>query len=181
MLVTFRELIDVVIMTFAVGYIFIDVLVPRNMVARFSWRRLWLSTIVTAPGIIAHELAHKFVALAYGMLATFHAAYVWLGIGVVLKLVSSPLIFFVPGYVQLDHAPTPLAGALVAFAGPFLNFALFATAWFVLRKTHLSRRAWAVWYLTKQINLFLFVFNMLPIFGFDGLKVYEGLYRAFLA
>ena len=34
--------------------------------------------------------------------------------------------------------------------------------------------------LTSRINMFLFIFNMLPIPGFDGSKVFTGLIQAFL-
>lgn len=183
-MVLLRELIDIVIMTLAVGYIFMDFFrLPHER--GFDARRLWLACLVTAPALIAHELAHKFTALAFGLQAVFHAAYTWLGIGIALKLVQSPLIFFVPGYVSIQCATqscaiAPLVSALIAFAGPALNGLLYLTAWYVIQNRRVRSRRWLLfWFLTKRINGLLFILNMLPIPGFDGFTVYRGLWNAF--
>ncbi len=181
MIFTLRELFDVVIMTLAVGYIFMDLF--RRQPVGFDKNAFLFACLVTAPALIAHELAHKFVAVAFGLEATFHAAYFWLILGVVLKLLRFNLIFFVPAYVSISSAQgaqvAPLVSALVAFAGPLLNLVLFLGSWALLKRRRLKRNTFMFLQVTKQINLFLFVFNMLPIPFFDGMKVYEGLYKAF--
>ncbi|MBI5398414.1 M50 family metallopeptidase [Candidatus Woesearchaeota archaeon] len=194
-----QELIDVIIMSLGVGFIFQDVFrvhsAPRTSsydpLARyrpggvkpgFFQSDLWFAILVTAPAIIFHELMHKLVALAYGLQATFHAAYFWLGIGIALKLVGVPFIFFVPGYVSISGAAVPLQNALIAFAGPGTNLLLFSASWLLLRNQSFirrHRRFAPILYLTKRINGFLFIFNMLPLPIFDGWKVYEGFWRAF--
>ena len=74
----------------------------------------------------------------------------------------------------------PLTSGLVAFAGPALNLALFVTSWAVLKHNRVRSKKWFVfWLVTKRINLLLFILNMLPVPGFDGLKVYQGLFQAF--
>ena len=176
MIFAFRELLDVVIMTVAVGYIFMD-LFSRHPIG-FDKRAFIFSCLVTAPALIAHELAHKFVALGFGLQATFHAAYFWLLLGIVLKMVRFSFIFFVPAYVSIGGAQlAPLASALIAFSGPFLNFVLFFVSWALLRQKRMKRSTFMLLHVTKQINLFLFVFNMLPIPFFDGMKVYQGLFQ----
>jgi len=40
----------------------------------------------------------------------------------------------------------------------------------------LSNRAKIMWLFTRRINGFLFILNMLPFPGFDGFKVYAGLF-----
>jgi Zn-dependent protease len=180
-----REIIDIAIMTFAVGYIFMDFLLPPALRMRFEWRSLWFACLVTAPALIAHELAHKFTALVAGLEATFHAAYLWLGIGVALKLLHTPFIFFVPGYVSIGCAslpcdPSPVVLALTAFAGPALNGALWLVSQAVLNYRRLRSRKWLVfWAVTRRINGFLFILNMLPIPGIDGFSVYTNLFKAF--
>ena len=176
MIFTFRELLDVVIMTVAVGYIFMD-LFSRHPFG-FDKRAFVFACLVTAPALIVHELAHKFVALSFGLQATFHAAYFWLLIGMVLKMLRFGFIFFVPAYVSIGGGQlAPLASSLIAFAGPFLNFVLFVVAWALLHKRRMKRNTFIFLQVTKQINLFLFVFNMLPIPFFDGMKVYEGIFH----
>lgn len=176
--VILHELFDVVAMTLIVGYIFMHLI---NRKGQFEWNTFWFSCMAIAPAIILHELGHKIVAIMFGYTAIFHAAYLWLGFGLVLALVKSPILFFVPAYVQISCSTvncvqSPLAISLIAFAGPFVNLILFFAALIVLKKNkHLSKKAFAFWHLTKLINIFLFVFNMLPIPGFDGSKVFAGL------
>lgn len=184
-MMSIRELIDILIMTCAVGYIFVDFFRFSRTRGSFDWKAWWFACLVTAPALIAHELAHKFTALLAGLQATFHAAYLWLGIGIVLKLLHTPFIFFVPGYVSIGCAsascnPSPLILATTAFAGPALNGALYLLSWAVLNYHRLHSKKWLVfWLVTRRINGFLFILNMLPIPGIDGFSVYTNLFKAF--
>ncbi|MBI3032239.1 M50 family metallopeptidase [Candidatus Woesearchaeota archaeon] len=190
-ILTGREILDLVIMTLGVGFIFKDIFViqplphkdqPYDPLIHRPSRieNLKLAILVTAPAIIFHELAHKFVALGYGLQATFHAAYGWLGIGILLKLLNTGLIFFVPGYVSHTAASMPLQNAMIAFAGPGLNLVLWIGAWILLkRKEKYSTKTFMILTLTKKINMFLFFFNMIPIGFFDGANVVEGILQYF--
>lgn len=186
MIMSLSEIIDVAVMTAVVGYIFMDILrIQRTeLITGFDWQGFKFACLVTAPALILHELAHKFVAIAYGMQATFHAAYTWLGLGVILKLLHFGFIFFVPAYVSFGCISepcslTPLHSAIIAFAGPAANLLIFIVCWLLLKNQNLKRTTRVILYISKQINLFLFIFNMLPIPMFDGLKVYQGLWNAF--
>lgn len=180
MIFTLKELFDVVVMTLVVGYIFMGMF--KTHAIGFDKSTFLFACLVTAPALILHELAHKFVAMGFGLQAEFHAAYFWLILGVVLRLLNSNFIFFIPAYVTFGSAlvqTTPLMGSLIAFSGPLMNLLLFGISWALLRQKRMKKSTFALLYLTKQINLFLFIFNMLPIPGFDGLKVYQGLYQTF--
>jgi Zn-dependent protease len=188
-LFSFSELIDMVIMTAAVGFIFSDMFQkysrksdyePLDHYQRgFDWEAFRFAAYVTAPAIILHEFGHKFVGLAVGLSATFHAAYKWLLFGVVLKLFNSPFLFFVPAYVSLSGNATPLMYALTAFAGPAINGLLWGGALLCHKQKWLHKKYNTGLLLTAKINMFLFIFNMLPIPGFDGSKVYMGLWQVF--
>jgi Zn-dependent protease len=184
MILTLRELFDAALMTVAVGYIFMGIFQQKILRQGFDWNALWFACLVTAPALILHELAHKFVALAAGMQATFHAAYTWLGIGILLKLAHSPFLFFVPAYVSINctgaHCSLPpITHALIAVSGPALNLILWISSWAVLKHRHIRSRKWFVfWFLTQKINMLLFILNMLPIPGFDGFTFYSGLWQA---
>lgn len=190
MIITPIEIFDMIAMTAIVGYIFMgffrrqtphDYLNPR----RFDWDSFKIACWITAPALIFHELAHKFVAVSFGFDATFHAAYTFLAIGVILRLVGSNFIFFVPAFVSIGCKTgicriPPLQSAIIAASGPFTNLAIFAVAFFVLKyKKDLDKKTKTILHLTKIINLFLFIFNMLPIPGFDGSKVFSGLFAFF--
>jgi len=138
------------------------------------------AVIVTAPAIALHELGHKVAALSFGLEATFHAAYTWLGIGLVLKLLGSPFLFFVPGFVSYSGAGVePLARSFIAFAGPLINLLLFLFATMAIKQNLFDKKYFALLHLTKQINLFLFIFNMLPFGFFDGAQVFRSLMQVF--
>ncbi len=149
--------------------------------AAINWQSLWIACIITAPAVIFHELAHKTVAISYGLQATFHAAYFWLGFGIVMKLLNTGFIFFVPGYVTHSAAATPLQSVAIAFAGPFLNFMLWLVSWLLLKfkPFELSTKSIQILVATRYINGFLFIFNMLPFGFFDGAHVLNGLIAQF--
>lgn len=191
MIISLMEILDIVIMTAVVGYIFMAFLrmpTPEHYLReqRFDWEAFKVACWITAPALILHELAHKFVALGYGYNATFHAAYAFLALGVILRLMRSRFIFFVPGFVAISCKGIancvihPFEGAMIAGAGPFMNLALFIGATLVLKyKKRMKRRTRVILHLTKIINIFLFVFNMLPFYIFDGYKFFSGLYHHF--
>lgn len=182
MLFTFNEIIDVLIMTFGVGFIFMDLFDHRQfnkpedylkIKSGFAWDRLFFASGIVAPAIILHELGHKFVALAFGFQATFQAAYAFLLLGVVLKLVRSPFIFFVPAYVLISGLGNEAQFGITAFAGPFVNLVLWGVSWSSFKFLKLKKKTAYAFALSAKINMFLFIFNMLPIPGFDGSKVWS--------
>ncbi|MBN1792957.1 M50 family metallopeptidase [Candidatus Woesearchaeota archaeon] len=186
MLFSVAEIIDIVIMTGAIGFIFkdvfkrrpkVEVLLPKSYDplsqynSRFNWNDFWFAVAVVGPSVILHEFGHKFFAIANGMSAEFHAAYTWLIIGLILKLLSFGFIFFVPAYVSISGG-TALQMAGAAFAGPAVNLILWLGASAILKHNQQNRRfkgdLFHLTFLTSRINMFLFIFNMLPIPGFDG-------------
>jgi Zn-dependent protease len=194
MLFSLQEFIDVIIMTLGVAYIFMDrfnVSTPSKVVdpliaqyqkfRGFRWQTLWVAILITAPAVIFHELAHKLVAISYGLQATFHAAYFWLGFGVLMKVLNTGLIFFVPGYVSHSASALPIESAAIAFAGPFLNLVLYIICWSLVKfqPFKMSTRTLQILAASRYINGFLFLFNMIPFGFFDGSHVVEGLIKHF--
>jgi Zn-dependent protease len=130
---------------------------------------------VAAPAVIFHELAHKFLALYYGFSATYVASWWGLGIGLMLRFLAPGWIFFIPGYVSISGLGTHLQYGLTAIAGPLTNLILFGIFWLLLKKD-IAPKYSAIWHIAKQINLWLFVFNMLPIPGMDGFSFYSSFF-----
>ena len=185
---TGAEIVDMIIMTLAAGFIFMDFFQrpqsddpvealkqSQNKMSKFLY-----SCALVAPPIILHELGHKFVAMSMGYTATFQAAYVFLIIGVVVKLLRIPFIVIVPAYVSIVGAGiTPLQHAAIAFAGPAINGLLWIISLAVIKTQTLNTNWSTFWRYSLYINGLLFIFNMLPIPLFDGWKVYTGLYHHF--
>lgn len=186
-LFVFGEIFDIVIMTLIVGYVFSGLFKRpvgedydplKHFKARFDFRDIKFAILVTAPAIILHELGHKFVALGFGLEAQFQAAWFFLFLALVLKFMNFGFIFIVPAFVAILGSATPLEFGLIAFAGPAVNLILWLGATFAL-KNNLFRKYTPALAFTSKINMFLFIFNMLPIPGFDGSKVFTGLIGAF--
>ncbi len=184
MLLSTYELFDLVIMTLAIAFILKDFIrMPRYihqpLTSGFDIENFKFTALCTAPAIILHEMAHKFVALGFGLSATFHASYFGLSLGVILRLIHSPFIVFVPGFVS-TMGGTPLQHSIVAAAGPLMNLALWLGSSIILKRAvSLTSRQRLALIITKQINLFLFIFNMIPFGPFDGGHVVSGLMQTF--
>ena len=171
------EILDIVIMTLALGFIFKDIFKkPRSSYdpihyyqKKFNLEDFKFAVMVTAPAIILHEFGHKFTAMAFGATATFNAAYMFLGLGILLKLIGSRFIFFVPAYIAWSGNVTNFEAAWIAIAGPLVNLIIWGVAYIILKKKKgLTKTEVHFWALTKKINLFLFIFNMIPLPFFDG-------------
>ena len=193
-IITFGEIIDLVLMTFFVGYIFSDMIPVRresyeplvHYKKGFDFDALKFAIMATAPAIILHELAHKFVALGFGLNAVFYAFYrssftLMLGVlTIISKLTGFGFMFFVPGFVDISGYGTHFQFALAALAGPLVNLILWLGSWYILKNKKYNKKNYLLLILTQRINMFLFIFNMLPIPGFDGYKFYIELVRTFI-
>ena len=169
----------------------------------FDWHNFWICCIVAGSALVLHEMGHKFAAMYFGMNATISAPYTWLLLAVVLVLIGSPLIFFVGGVTSFSCSqiapsaycvlqsvtangitstfwmPTNSSLAIIAFAGPFVNLVLWLGSWLLMSNkifAKKNKKYLPILQLTKQINMILFIFNMLPIPGFDGWGVFSNLY-----
>ncbi len=179
------EIIYIIVTTLVVGYIFTGLLnikighkdVLDAYVKGFNWKEFWFSCLVAAPGIILHEMSHKFVALSFGLDAFFQISYFGLLIGILLKIFGSGFILLAPGYVVISGA-TQIQSIITALAGPLLNLLLWGLGYFVLKyNSNISRKQAIFFGLTKEINKWLFIFNILPIPPLDGSKVWIPLFQ----
>jgi Zn-dependent protease len=173
-MLTLFELADIVITIIAASFIFSGLTEHLKRHATFG-QKLLLAAAIVGPAVVLHELGHKIFALAIGLQATFQAAYMWLGLGVLLKLIGFPLIFLVPAYVSVAGA-TPMQHAWIALAGPAINALLYVLCWLLLRFGTFNRTTTGVLIVSQTVNGFLFIFNMLPIPGFDGYAFWTGIF-----
>lgn len=187
-MLTLIELIDIIIMTFAIGYIFSDFF-KREPLEGYDplkyyqkspfFENIKFAAMIAAPAVVLHELAHKFVAMSFGATATLHAPYTMYAIVILLKLMRFPLLFFVGGYVT--HTPLPLLqSSLVAVAGPLTNLILWVASILIVKYSLIDKKYYKIIVPMGKINMFLFIFNMLPLPGFDGYHFFSSIFQAFL-
>jgi len=116
---------------------------------------------------IAHELSHKYVAQEYGLWAEFR--YWETGLLLGLLMAFTPVLFLAPGAVYISGGVFGIGrreNAYISLAGAAANVAL-AFIFFLLKPFFGTMSVFAI-----QINLFLALFNLLPIPPLDGWKVF---------
>ena len=185
MLFTINELFDLIIMTIAIGYIFSTFIKkPVNYSDPLEYyKNPWLENlkfgiIVAAPAVVLHEIAHKFVAISFGATATLHAPLFWYMLIILLTLVNFPIIFFVGGYVT--HTPlAALPSTIVALAGPLTNLILWALFVSLIKFKLVKKEYYKAIIMSAKINLFLGIFNLIPLPGFDGYNALMSLISLF--
>ena len=178
------EIIQLILITGILGYIFSGFIQSPSRdpfsLKRFSWQDVWFAALIATPAVVFHEFGHKFVAIAFGLAASFHAFWTGLLLGVILKFFGSPFLFLAPAYVSIPPGATVLESALISFAGPAVNLLLFFVSWLVLRyKKKMSHSEHMAWAISKKLNLFLFWFNLIPIPPLDGWGVLQGILGMF--
>ena len=200
-----NEFVDLVVMTLVLGYVFKDMFGSKFFLPSSRkkmaddpvayYRALGKSVgnklgasegfktaiVVAGPAVILHELGHKVIAMSFGLSAEFNAAYFWLALALMLKMFNFGFVFFVPAYVSIIGSMTPAQGALTAFAGPGVNLVIWLLCLGLFKHKGLMKKYkkyLPIIWMTGRINMFLFLFNMLPIPMFDGWQVYNGLFHA---
>ncbi|MBU2497001.1 MAG: site-2 protease family protein [Nanoarchaeota archaeon] len=148
----------------------------------FDWEDFKFAAVVAVPAILFHELAHKFAAIAFGAAATFKIWGFGLILGVFLRLIYSPFLLLAPGYVEISSEILSSSQmGIIAFAGPLVNLILWLVPTFILRikKGKLKKNTAIFLFYTAFLNMWLFIFNMIPIPPLDGSKVLYGIISIF--
>jgi len=160
-----RELIDLAKAWIAISIAFALVLGGFSMSYEFAMY-LGIAFFTVGLGFLLHELAHKVVAQRYGCFAEFRA---WNAM-LILMLATSVLgiILAAPGAVLISGPVGKRRNGIISVAGPVVNIVLaiaFLFLFFVLPVGKLV----AVNGFT--INIWLALFNMIPVWNLDGKKV----------
>lgn len=191
MFITISEVIAIIAMTLGIGYIFsgyfrkpvdfdsdnydpLKAIQSKNNV----WENTKFAAMIAAPTIVFHEIAHKIAAVAFGAQATINAPYTMYAIVMILKAMGFPLLFFVGGYVS--HTPLPpLESSIVSIAGPLTNFIIWGICILLVNKKLVKRKYYHILIPMSKLSLFLGIFNMIPIPGFDGYNFFSAIIQAF--
>ena len=184
MFLTISEILSLGIITVVLGYIFSGFIQrprdPYEIHQKFNWKDLQYAAIIAAPAVILHEMGHKFMAMSFGLEATFYVFWLGLVIAVALKLFNSPLLILAPAYVAFSATASPLQGGLIAFAGPAMNLLIWGFSALVLKyRKNMSQREMYGWAISKKLNFFFFWFNLIPIPPLDGWSVMDGIIGLF--
>jgi len=179
MLISLIEFLYLIILIAAVAYVFSDLIqepVKRDVLEKykkkyFNWQGIKYAALIAAPGVVLHELAHKFVAMGFGLEASFFIWPTGIALAIILKVLSTGFILLAPGYVAIAGA-SGLQSAIISFAGPAINGLIWLTCFLILKyKKNMTRRFAMGTSFMGQINKWLFIFNMIPVPPLDGSKI----------
>jgi len=172
MIFTLMEIFYILITVLAIGYIFSGIIRTQHTEAKkTTWKSFKFGLMIGAPAIILHELGHKFVGLALGIPSHYEAWFTGLGIGILLKLIGSGFIILAPGYVVLEGITSNIQTILTAGAGPAVNLILWLGSFYVLKLKTYNKKTTIFLIATREVNKWLFLFNMIPIPPLDGSKI----------
>jgi len=138
------------------------------------------SFIAVGIGFIAHELiGHKFIAQRFN----FHAEFRMWPFGLAIAIIFSfgGFVFAAPGAVVIQQrydlwgrasAITKKSMGLIAIAGPAVNIVLAFVFFLLSVIVPVGIGGIELFALATRINIWLAIFNMLPIPPLDGSKVF---------
>ena len=132
-----------------------------------------ISLFTAGLGFLLHELGHKFVAQHYGAAAEFRSfdqmLYGALGLAAAIGV-----IFAAPGAVFISGQITRKENGIISAAGPLINFGLGIVFFmFMVFYGNVSPFLTKLFEIGFGVNLFLGLFNMIPIGFFDGRKIFQ--------
>lgn len=131
---------------------------------------LGISFILVLTGFMLHELAHKFIAQKYGAWAEFRMFPRGLMMALVLSLFG--FLFAAPGAVYIQGRITEKQNGIISAAGPAINLVFGAFVLVAAYAVGTGLLAYVL-LLLANINVFLGLFNMIPVAPLDGSKIYS--------
>lgn len=128
-----------------------------------------ISAATVGIAFLFHELAHKIVAQRYNCWAEFRADTTMLVLAVMMSFLG--FVFIAPGAVMIFGNITKKQNGLISLAGPLTNIvlAIILLPLLFLNITGIWNEIIISGYI---INAWLALFNMIPLWNFDGAKIW---------
>ncbi len=131
-----------------------------------------MAAVTVGLGFLLHEMAHKYLAQKYGCVAEFRAFDTMLFLALAMSffgfILAAPGAVFIHGNVNnARNGRISAAGPLVNIALAFLFFILLVAASATTTSPLLTNLA----FYGLSINGWLALFNLLPFWQLDGIKV----------
>jgi Zn-dependent protease len=132
---------------------------------------LAVSALAVVTGFLLHELMHKFVAQRYGAWAEFRI----FPLGLMMALLFSffGVVFAAPGAVYIQGRLTPRQNGMISIAGPGINLVVGASTLLASFLFPIGAAVGDILWVVAGVNIFLALFNLLPVPPLDGSKVFR--------
>lgn len=162
------EIIDILKAWIVISLAFAIVLTNRNdLFSSKLFFNFLLSGLTVGIGFLFHELSHKIIAQRYGAVAEFRAFDPMLVLALIMSFFG--FVFAAPGAVMIagGNINTKRNGKISA-AGPMTNLVLAVIFFIVMKFTSLNTLGQYGFF----VNSWLALFNMIPVWNFDGKKIF---------
>lgn len=127
-----------------------------------------IAAITVGTGFLLHELGHKLVAQRYGCFAEFRSFDTMLLLAIVMSFFG--FVFAAPGAVMINGPVGIRRNGKISAAGPIVNIILALIFLLILFLYPIGMLKIIAFY-GFFINSWLALFNMIPIWNFDGIKI----------
>jgi len=128
-----------------------------------------ISALTVGIGFIFHELSHRFVARNYGCFAEFRSFDNMLVLAIIMSFFG--FVFAAPGAVMISGPVGRTRNGKISAAGPAANLVLalmFLVMLVVLSPVGILMN---IAFYGFMVNSWLALFNMIPVWNFDGKKI----------
>ena len=164
------EIMDIAKAWIVISAAFAIVLTKNNLFSVQLLFNFLLSGLTVGVGFLFHELSHKIVAQKYGAVAEFMAFDYMLVLALAMSFLG--FVFAAPGAVMIAGSNISIRkNGRISAAGPMTNLVL-ALIFFALMKLNLGSNLNLIGQYGFFINSWLALFNMIPVWNFDGKKVF---------
>ena len=161
-----REIRDLIKAWIAISIAF--AIVMRGFMEMNFYELFIISAVTVGTGFLLHELGHKIVAQRYGCFAEFRSFDQMLFLAVLMSFFG--FVFAAPGAVMISGPVGVRRNGKISAAGPIINLIL-AFLFLSLRLVFPTGFLSIVAFYGFFINSWLALFNLIPLWNFDGKKI----------
>ncbi|MFH1331868.1 MAG: peptidase M50 [archaeon] len=136
-----------------------------------------ISAFTVGTAFIFHEMAHKVLAQRYGLFAEFRSFDTMLILAIAMSFFG--FVLAAPGAVMIRGHVTRERNGKLSAMGPLTNLAL-ALIFFGIKLTNPAGILSEIANYGVIINSWIAVFNLIPVWNFDGAKVWQWNKAAYL-
>jgi len=161
-----REIRDLIKAWIAISIAF--AMVMRGFANLSFFQAFIVAAVAVGAGFLLHELGHKLVAQRYGCFAEFRSFDQMLILAILMSFFG--FVFAAPGAVMISGPVGKRRNGIISAAGPVVNIIL-ALSFLLLFYMSLGGFLSIIAFYGFFINSWLALFNMVPLWNFDGAKV----------